>query len=346
MKVLDLFSGIGGFSLGLERAGMQTVAFCEIEPFCRRVLAKHWPGVPCYHDIRALTAARLAADGVVPDLICGGFPCQDISVAGRGAGLSGDRSGLWFEYLRVIEEVAPRWVIIENVPALRSRGLGRVHGGLSAVGYDAEWHLISASAIGAPHQRDRVWIVAYATGGGWGKHGHERSQVGDAGAGQPADCGSHVAESCRAGLAGTERAGWGKPVVSASEVRAAASERSWRRSQPGMGGEADGVPAGVERYWPTPHGASGGGKEGAYDGHGNELSQAVYVSVGASASERSARKVGSYEVEPWEGNTPRTVGRGFPNRRPRLKAIGNSVVPPIPELIGRAIMQAEARHAA
>jgi DNA (cytosine-5)-methyltransferase 1 len=331
LQVLDLFSGIGGFSLGLERAGMTTAAFCEIEPFCRAVLAKHWPGVPIYDDVRTLTGERLAADGISVDVICGGFPCQDISLAGRGAGLSGERSGLWFEYRRVIEEVAPRWVIIENVPALRTRGLDVVLGGLAEIGYDAEWHLIPASAIGAPHQRDRVWILAYSAFGGWREHGHERGQACDTGAGQPTDCGSDVAyrdgvrceplpvrqfhdpkhhtEPCRedvanagrAGLPGAECAGWGEPVVSASDIRRAASECRWGRAAPGLGGEADGV-----RRWVD----------------------------------------GTRPLEPWEGNTPRTVGRGFPNRRPRLKALGNSVVPQIPELIGRAILQAEARHAA
>jgi DNA (cytosine-5)-methyltransferase 1 len=96
VRVLDLFSGIGGFSVGLERAGMRTVAFCEIDPFCRRVLAKHWPGVPCYEDVRALTAQSLSGDGIGPvDVIAGGFPCQDVSFAGKRAGLEGARSGLW-----------------------------------------------------------------------------------------------------------------------------------------------------------------------------------------------------------------------------------------------------------
>jgi DNA (cytosine-5)-methyltransferase 1 len=162
MNVLDLFSGIGGFSLGLERAGMRTVAFCEIDPFCRRVLAKHWPGVPCYDDITTLTAARLAADGTRNiDVICGGFSCQDISVAGKGAGIEGSRSGLWSEYARIIGEVRPRYVIVENVAALLGRGLERVLGDLAALGYDAEWHCIPAAAIGAPHRRDRIWIIAY-----------------------------------------------------------------------------------------------------------------------------------------------------------------------------------------
>src|ERR1700692_907714 len=107
MNVLDLFSGIGGFSLGLERAGMRTVAFCEVDPFCRSILARHWPGIPCYDDVRTLTGERLAADGIVPDVICGGFPCQDISVAGKSAGLEGERSGLWFDYARLIRELKP-----------------------------------------------------------------------------------------------------------------------------------------------------------------------------------------------------------------------------------------------
>ena len=163
MKILDLFSGIGGFSLGLERAGMKTVAMCEIDPYCRRVLAKHWLEVPIYDDVRTLTAERLASDGISVDLICGGFPCQDISYAGKGAGLSGDRSGLWCEFARIIGEVAPRYVIVENVAALLGRGLGNILGDLAALGYDAEWHCIPASAVGAPHRRDRIWIIAYST---------------------------------------------------------------------------------------------------------------------------------------------------------------------------------------
>jgi DNA (cytosine-5)-methyltransferase 1 len=164
MRMLDLFSGIGGFSLGLERAGMQTVAFCECEPYPRAVLAKHWPNVPCYDDVRTLTADRLAADGITVDVICGGFPCQDISTAGKGAGLAGERSGLWREYARLVGEIRPRYVVVENVSALLSRGLGTVLGDLAQVGYDAEWHCIPAAYVGAPHRRDRVWIVAYPNG--------------------------------------------------------------------------------------------------------------------------------------------------------------------------------------
>ena len=166
LSVLDLFSGIGGFSLGLERTGgFSTSAFCEIDDYARRVLARHWPGTPVYEDIRILTAARLLADGIgLPDVICGGFPCQDLSKAGEGRGLAGARSGLWFEYARLIEEIRPRWVVAENVAALRGRGLDQVLRSLDEIGFDAEWRCIPASSVGAPHHRDRIWIVAYPSG--------------------------------------------------------------------------------------------------------------------------------------------------------------------------------------
>ncbi len=181
LKVLDLFSGIGGFSLGLEwTGGFETVAFCEIEPFPRRVLAKHWPKVPCYDDVRTLTADRLAADGICVDVICGGFPCQDISFAGKGAGLDGARSGLWSEIARLVGEIRPRFVILENVAALLVRGLPSVLRDLATLGYDAEWHCIPASAVGAPHRRDRLWIVAYDDRCFGGASGQKEAEGGPA----------------------------------------------------------------------------------------------------------------------------------------------------------------------
>lgn len=161
MRVLGLFSGIGGFELGLERAGMQVVALCEIEPYCRKVLRGHWPSVPIFEDVRELSSQHLTAAGLGVDLICGGFPCQDISDAGKRVGIAGDRSGLWREYARLIDEIRPRWAIIENVLGLRARGLDTVLRSLHALGYDAEWHCIPASAVGGWHRRDRIWIVAY-----------------------------------------------------------------------------------------------------------------------------------------------------------------------------------------
>lgn len=152
----SLFAGIGGFDLGLGRAGMECRWQVEIDPHCQQVLAKHWPGVKRYGDIRTVT-------GIEPvDVVCGGFPCQDISNAGSRAGIDGERSGLWSEYVRLIRELRPRYVIVENVAALLGRGMGRVLGDLSACGCDAEWQIIRASDMGAPHQRERIWILAYS----------------------------------------------------------------------------------------------------------------------------------------------------------------------------------------
>jgi len=167
-QVLDLFSGIGGFSLGLERTGgFKTVAFCEIEEFPRRILKKHWPDVPIYTDVRELNAQRLADDGIIPDILTGGFPCQDISTAGKQGGIEAQRSGLWDELCRLIGDIRPRFAIVENVSNLLSgpseqRGgwFGKVLGDLAEIGFDAEWEIISAKDVGCPHLRERVWIVA------------------------------------------------------------------------------------------------------------------------------------------------------------------------------------------
>lgn len=159
----SLFAGIGGFDLGFERAGMVCKWQVEIDDYANRVLAKHWPDVRRWPDVRTWPQP----DTERVDIICGGFPCQDISYAGEGAGLDGERSGLFFEAVRVVRELRPRIVVLENVAALLTRGLDRVLGTLAEIGYDAEWHCIPAAAVGAPHIRDRVFVVAYAEFLGW-----------------------------------------------------------------------------------------------------------------------------------------------------------------------------------
>ena len=159
MRVLDLFSGIGGFSLGLERAGMTTVAFCEIDPFCRRVLAKHWPNVPLHEDVRKLKGSDVGSI----DVICGGYPCQPFSLAGKRAGAADDRH-LWPEMRRLVDELRPSWVIGENVAGHLNMGLDDVLSDLGARGYACRPFVIPACAVGAWHRRDRVWIVAHAGG--------------------------------------------------------------------------------------------------------------------------------------------------------------------------------------
>ena len=152
----SLFAGIGGFDLGFERAGFQCRWQVEIDDYATQILEKHWPQVHRYRDVRECNASNLER----VDCIIGGFPCQDISYAGRGAGLDGERSGLFFEAIRLVRELQPRAIVLENVAALLTRGLDRVLGTLAEIGYDAEWHCIPAAAVGAPHIRDRVFVIA------------------------------------------------------------------------------------------------------------------------------------------------------------------------------------------
>lgn len=153
----SLFSGVGGLDCGFERAGFEVKWQVENEPYCVKVLAKHWPDVKRYGDIREVTGEELEW----VDCICGGFPCQDISNAGKRAGITGARSGLWSEFARIVRVVRPRFVVVENVAALLGRGMGVVLGDLAACGYDAEWGCVSAASVGAPHLRNRVFIIAY-----------------------------------------------------------------------------------------------------------------------------------------------------------------------------------------
>jgi len=287
MKVLDLFSGIGGFSLGLERAGMETVAFCEIEDYPCKVLAKHWPDVPIYNDVRELTYDRLKQDGITNvDVLCGGFPCQDISTAGEQAGIGeGTRSGLWSECARLVGEIRPKYAIFENVTNLLNGGGGdwfkRVLWDISEVGYDAEWHCIPASELGAHHHRDRIWIVVYPNktfteGGGlssriqkelansYGRSGHW--------------CAVHnVADP---GGLGQQRQGeYGEPINSEAVA-------NWQAAKP--------INGCIGQIWQAEP----------------ELGRVV------------------------DGVWHKSYGH-------RLAALGNAVVPQIPEIIGRAIMEYE-----
>jgi len=293
MNVLDLFSGIGGFSLGLERAGMTTVAFCEIDPYCRAVLRKHWPKVPQYDDVRTLTADTLRRDGIAVDVICGGFPCQDVSFAGKRAGLEGARSGLWTEYARLIGELRPGFVIVENVPGLLSLGMGAVLGDLSALGYDATWDCVPASAVGAPHRRDRVWVIAYANR--WRAHAEpEYGRDGES-----------SSDTCRHG--------------SQSDVADTSSKRRREARQ--------------HREQPTERAARYGDPLANTDGTRLEVGQRR-VEGQERARQPATISGGWWLVEPDVGR----VASGISNRVDRLRALGNAVVPQIPEIIGRAIM--------
>lgn len=157
----SLFSGIGGLELGLERAGLGPVVWqAEANPFCRRVLEKHWPGVRRYSDVRGVTADTAPT----VDIIAGGFPCQDVSSAGKGAGLAGERSGLWFEFSRIVGEFRPRWVVVENVASGARRWVDAVCADLGQHGYEVLPVPLSAQDVGAPHIRRRIFVVAHTDG--------------------------------------------------------------------------------------------------------------------------------------------------------------------------------------
>lgn len=288
MRVLDLFSGIGGMSLGLERAGMQTVAFCEIEPFPRRVLAHHWPNVPIHDDVRKLRGTDV---GPV-DVICGGYPCQPFSTAGKRRGKEDDRH-LWPEFSRLVAELRPSWVIGENVAGHISMGLDDVLSDLEGQGYACRTFVIPACAVNLPHRRDRCWTVAHAErikcverhepAMQWGRSG-EAQQTG-------VGCGADdVADPKRNDAQGQQRSGFD------------AQERTQQGKRP-AGSRSDGV-----------------GLRGAQSRLGR-------VVDGLSG---------------WVDEPADRVKAGVPNRAARLKALGNAVVPPLVEMIGRAIMEAEA----
>lgn len=163
MRVGSLFAGIGGFDLGLERAGMEVVWQVEIDPFCNKVLAKHWPDVKRYRDVKEVGKHNLEP----VDLICGGFPCQPFSVAGKRKGKEDGRA-LWPEMFRIISECRPRWVIGENVAGFINMGLDESISDLEGIGYEVQTFVIPACAVNAPHRRDRVWIIAHSGGNGFG----------------------------------------------------------------------------------------------------------------------------------------------------------------------------------
>jgi DNA (cytosine-5)-methyltransferase 1 len=244
VNVGSLFSGIGGFDLGFERAGMRVDWQVELDPYCRAVLARHFPDAARYEDVR-----EIGIDNLDPvDLVCGGFPCQDLSSAGRGAGIDGARSGLWSEFARIVRELRPGYVVVENVPALLTgkgkrwdRGpIGRVLGDLAEARYDAEWACLSAGEFGAPHLRKRVWIVAYP--------------ARDAEAGAAAESGSER-QRARAGgqqsraLADADGAGRSEQRCpeSASSPKPSLELDRWWAAEPGVGRVADGVPRRVDR---------------------------------------------------------------------------------------------------
>jgi DNA (cytosine-5)-methyltransferase 1 len=292
----SLFSGIGGLDLGLERAGFEVKWQCENDDFCRRVLAKHWPGVPCYGDIRELDGHSLEP----VDLICGGFPCQPTSHAGRRRGEADDR-WLWPEMLRLIREVKPAYVLGENVFGLvtHKRGLllASVIADLEAEGYEVAPPVVfPACAVGALHRRDRVWVCAYA------RHHDRRAEQGQQ-QGQRAEVVDGVRQS--------------NPDAHGDRCSRPAPTRQAGKDIPVVAGL--GAPGGEQQRACT---------DARVVRHGLEEASLL---TGRTCTERRCR----WATEPAVGR----VAHGVPSRVDRLRALGNAVVPQVAEYIGRQLMK-------
>jgi DNA (cytosine-5)-methyltransferase 1 len=293
LRVLSLFAGIGGIDLGLEAHGCETVAYSEVDPYACRVMAQHFPNAVNLGDITAIDWEDVAREHSI-DIICGGFPCQDISTAGLGAGIAdGTRSGLWANYADAIRILRPRGVLVENVAALLARGLDRVLGDLAACGYDAEWDCIPAAAVGAPHLRDRLFIVAYP--GSVEHEGPSDAERGATTAGLPqAD---RVPDAERDELRiepVAERGGSGSPQLADDGSSRDVADTAGKHGRTGRTGRAGRTPAhgeGRRTAWPTP------------------------------------RRRDWWAVEPDVGR----VADGVPARMDRLRCLGNAVVPQVAE---------------
>ena len=313
LTVGSLFSGIGGFDLGLERAGMRVVWQVENDAYCRKVLAKHWPDVPCYEDIHDCGAHNLEE----VDVICGGFPCQPVSVAGKQLAQDDER-WLWPEFARLVGELRPRHVFVENVPGILVRGLGDVLGDLAALGYDAEWGCVSAASVGAPHLRKRIFIIGTK----------QRRSVADAsGRRRQSDelctrrdvvglCSEDVAHAAsqqdefgeRRNLAHPSQGGKGFSATAGPSGEDVADADSRRRERIGQ----------QER---TEQQSERGGELNGRSAVG----QLEYAALGSQ-----------WDVEPDVGR----VANGVPNRVDRLRALGNAIVPQVAEWVGKRIVSA------
>ena len=358
MTIGSLFSGIGGLELGLERAtGGRVLWQVEREPFCRDVLARHWPDAARHEDVVEVGAHNLAP----VDIVCGGFPCQDISLAGNGGGIHGDRSGLFFQLARIVGELRPRFVVLENVAAITTRGLGDVLGTLDTLGYDAWWDCVPAAAVGAPHRRDRWFCVAWL--GDAVRDGRER--IDDPGAAARAalladGAGGAWPTERRMGRAADGLPAWVDgpavtwPTPSAGIFNDAEPLDEWesRRARVLLdkkNGNGFGMPLTVAaRMWPTPTTQEATSQHGYQSAKGRDFPTLTGAAGAAGAAPgRGGVAWPARPVAAWERDVSRTVDPASdPNRRARLRALGNAVVPQVAEVIGHVLMDIAAQLAA
>jgi len=359
LKILDLFSGIGGFSLGFEKTGLyQTVAFCEVDPYCKQLLQKHWKGVRIYNDIKKLEGKKLREEFGQIDIVAGGFPCQPYSVAGKQKGTNDDRY-LWPEMFRVITEVQPRWVVAENVRGIVNIQDGvvfeRVCSDLENQGYQVQPFNIPAAGVGAPHQRERIWIVGHSKHyGPLASEIERRNSQDDArstegenqaieseGTSRPRD--NEVMENTRRTL----RQGASIGGENENEIREEDANKSERSSETPANFMANSESIGSRE--PREFDQTQGSAESNATQLNSSSADGTHSNIEGSQgqwSEHELRKGESetqiswprrWEFEPDVGR----VANGVQGRVHRLKALGNSIVPQIAEEIAKAIGKAE-----
>ena len=366
LKILDLFSGLGGFSLGLERTGsFETIAFCDNDKYSKLVLQKHWKGVKIYNDVKEITKEKFIADGIqFPDIITGGFPCQPFSVAGKQAGTDDDRH-LWPVMFRIIQEFTPRWVIGENVKGLTNIQDGVVFetvcSDLEGEGYEVRTFNIPAAGVQAPHRRERIWIVAHA------KRFNERKSVRGSDETQNRVQEEHrqndstTRESSRTGSVwGTNnghedmensrrtlRQGGELQGENGNETREGYANQHQRSSGTSRSNVADTERQRLEGF--SEHSTTLSRQDPwtytGDEGRRRENKTMVDSSTGRCASQETKVQPGRYSSfdSSWWQSEPELgrVAHGVSGRVHRLKALGNSIVPKIVSEIGNAIIQAE-----
>lgn len=322
IKIGSLFSGIGGFELGIERAipGSSTIWQVEQNEFCQRVLKKHWPNATIYNDVK-----NINKNNVEPvDILLGGFPCQDLSLAGKGAGIhEGKKSSLYWEMWRIIGELRPRIVVMENVPAITFRGLDAVLGSLSQIGYDAEWCIISAREFGAPHLRRRWFCVAYPNGIGCRSGGDPESEYKNT-----LDKERNPSENKQSRQNGI---GWIGSFCETTTYPNAGRPRSHGQIQTGR----DAVKTGNSRS----HAADPNGIGSGQTQHRGVTSNVRTGSkILAGRSQEQTTKKNYWQRFPTQ---PPLCNRndGIPDRLAKLRSLGNAIVPQCSQWIGEQILK-------
>jgi len=385
LTVGSLFSGIGGFELGLERTGgFKTVWQCEIDPFCQKVLEKHWPNVKRFTDIK-----KIGIEEEIPhvNVICGGFPCQPVSCAGKRRGKEDER-WLWPEFYRVIRCVQPEWVLIENVPGLLSADAGRLFAGilrdLSESGYDAEWNIVSAASVGAPHLRKRVFVVAHSTSqqndsqhiepGRFGEQfgralegGREalRQENGQAGYNMLGGCCEDVAHTSQPGRQQITRSTHGNEAEDERRTTKENNKLECDGESGRTGYMADTI--GLGRYgragvfWQGrrsesedccaefPDTSSEGlpqpEQEWEHGGSAAQCSRRIFERRLGGTSDGLSSGLDGPWGEGWEDGVPRVV-TGQKDRVDRLKALGNAIVPQCAQFVGQCLLDSIKAEAA